>query len=728
MALSKPLSVSVPWSLSHYIPLNGYRPLYRALFEHAPAHVDLKAWDNVKLQSAFASESALREYAVKQVHDIQAAEAFSNATAVPGGFTVPDRLLNRALPGEIEFHHTFPYASMERPFVLHCELFGALFLPQKRQGCEELENREALRAQCRKILASPLCLGIFSPIPETLECFRLFFNDAEINAKLFASGVGLSDQFGGDVKMPPKRLLTQPVFLFTSGLDHGGDSFFERGGHIALRFWQAFIGQGRTGLLIMHCAKPDEAALGTRGIDSLFCQAESGRSIIWAQDRLAQHEIEALISSAHLYLLPGVSLDSVSIMQAMKWGAVPVLTDTIGTSVYVDDDKDGIVLAGVRDTIGYQDAVLGIRLEDYRRASSVDDALTTQMTSRILSLLDAPERYLSMQENAKGRAQQQFSGKAFGTAFWSAVQELHAGLEHTEVKSSAANRHWEGIARGCTLTRGDWARMFESPAQATLRIYTGYGSVWELGGVWALLLEAKDIAQEDWNVLAPYCRASAPRPIYGYSLDQFEGKYLLDAEEFAIPSRSRWIGLISNALMRYPELHSFATVVLKQIRKARRFLQRMREQTAGETGATILLHRICGYNIIRSSAEYLAVPQAQGGFSLVKYQRDEYKNVLADETLEGILLRIEEKVKTQHDNAGLPQYGRPQMVIEDFHGFNIVYFSTKFHAILPGNELIDVEALSINRADDSHSASSFSEVKRLIMSGSMVGETSTLGS
>src|SRR4051794_3358594 len=54
------LKIAVPWSLSHYILLNGFHPLYRALFDHAPADISLIAWDNVKLHRHFAGNRSDR--------------------------------------------------------------------------------------------------------------------------------------------------------------------------------------------------------------------------------------------------------------------------------------------------------------------------------------------------------------------------------------------------------------------------------------------------------------------------------------------------------------------------------------------------------------------------------------------------------------------------------------------------------------------------------------------
>jgi len=47
------ISVAVPWSLSHYIPQDGFHPLYQALFDYAPDTINILAWDNVALCRRF---------------------------------------------------------------------------------------------------------------------------------------------------------------------------------------------------------------------------------------------------------------------------------------------------------------------------------------------------------------------------------------------------------------------------------------------------------------------------------------------------------------------------------------------------------------------------------------------------------------------------------------------------------------------------------------------------
>jgi hypothetical protein len=42
--------------MTHYIPLNGFHPLYQALFDERPDGVALNAIDNIKLSKALQSD------------------------------------------------------------------------------------------------------------------------------------------------------------------------------------------------------------------------------------------------------------------------------------------------------------------------------------------------------------------------------------------------------------------------------------------------------------------------------------------------------------------------------------------------------------------------------------------------------------------------------------------------------------------------------------------------
>ena len=60
------LRIAVPWNLSHYIPLDGFHPLYRALFDHVSDGVKIAAWDNVKLYRKFRDDAAVGRTVVEK--------------------------------------------------------------------------------------------------------------------------------------------------------------------------------------------------------------------------------------------------------------------------------------------------------------------------------------------------------------------------------------------------------------------------------------------------------------------------------------------------------------------------------------------------------------------------------------------------------------------------------------------------------------------------------------
>ncbi|HQT47605.1 MAG TPA: hypothetical protein PLY97_10330, partial [Acidocella sp.] len=149
------LSVAVPWSLSHYIPLNGFHPLYRALFENHPADTELHAWDNTELSNMLRGDKALcRELLSAVQREAEGFTAYGTSALAPRyreAFFAPNIALTALLPGDIELHHTAPYPSMTRPFVFHCESFAPIFFPFVQQGGGSFHDADVLREHYQKI-------------------------------------------------------------------------------------------------------------------------------------------------------------------------------------------------------------------------------------------------------------------------------------------------------------------------------------------------------------------------------------------------------------------------------------------------------------------------------------------------------------------------------------------------------------------------------------------------
>ena len=714
------LKVAVPWGLSHYIPLNGFHPLYRALFDHAPGNINLFAWDNVKLHRRICSDAKMRAALLSKAKAEQyfserlARESISRAYREY--LWPPNYVLTTELMGDIEFYHTAPFPSLKRPFVFHCESYTPVLFPFAQQGTGNLERHEEIRDHYQSIFANPLCLGIFSHIPETLQALSQFFSDPIIDQKLFSSRIGLSEKTVLDPTLPQKTALSRPRLLFVNSAHESPASFFRRGGHVALRFWKNFLAEGSDGLLILCCAKPSDKDLSEYGVDVSFLQAQIGRSIIWGQDYLPNHEMNALIASSHFLLSPSASLHSVSIIQAMTLGTIPVVTDTVGTSVYVTDNETGIVLQGIRGAIWHKDAATGILVDRYCRTPALDDSLVSQLTHRVGALLDAPDTYRSMRDRTMAYAQDQFSGQAFSDHFWGAVSDLY----HRD-KKYFSGRNVAPIKVGttlldCTVQNDGWARVFESPTQPMLRINTGLGVVWELGGAMIQAYGNPRIDLNDWSVLAQHYNPNAPQTTFANTLEdlggKYLGKYLHPVEARGEGARPNLIGWIARVLKPFPTLYGFAAHTLSRFRSS---LGSRFARAKADPEIELVRHGVSGYNIIRHLDRYYAIPQSEGGLSSHKADEGGYSSYFSAYSVDQVLQHIAGSGPSLQASLADDDRGHIEQVCEGFHGFNVIRCGLDFHAILQCEGAFVPEKMQSNQYSPTFSGYSLEEVQHTIV-------------
>lgn len=652
------MNVAVPWSLSHYIPLNGFHPLYRALFDHAPESVRLHAWDNVVLSRRLRSDAATRAALVERARMLEARVSRGGRTSVERRYQdywwPPNRVLTDALPGDIEFHHTAPFPSLERPFVLHCEMFAPLLFPFAHQGTGGFEEVQDLREHYRSILRHPLCLGIWSHIPETLEAIRRFFADPLIDEKLFPSRIGLSARAVPEPGLLKPPSLDCPRFLFMNSAHQNPANFFRRGGHLALRFWKEYVATGRSGRLLLRCSRPCDDALREHGVDVGFVCEQTGRSILWGQDYLANDELNALMASSQFLLLPSASLRSVSIMQAMTLGAVPVVTDTVGTSVYVTDGENGIVLWGMREAIWHEDTKSGLLIDRYDCMPDAEKTLVSQLVSRIDALLEKPEAYRAMRSRMMASARERFSGHAFSDQFWSEVEALYRRHRDTAPTPVGMPGRAHDSLRDCALGPEAWGQVFESPTQPVLLINTGHRRVWEFGG--AFVLGQGNVQQmriSDWSVLAQYYSSGAPAITFAYTIEELGGRYLEShghRVELAISVIRGWLSL---KLKPYPWLHRQAARVWRGLRRIYAAVLSWFLPSRSDEDIELIREGLHGYNIIRHGDRYYAILQSEGAFIPAKVEAGGYSSCLAGSSrrvVERAIMAVRE-FKPEHADA-----------------------------------------------------------------------------
>ncbi|MBM4259649.1 MAG: glycosyltransferase [Deltaproteobacteria bacterium] len=622
--------------MTHYIPLNGFHPLYRALFDTRPEGIALNALDNVKLFQALQWNEPLRQRLLKetgqQAYKLSSLMNYRVKRRYDNHFTAANRVLTELLPGEIEFHHTAPFPSLRRPFVFHCESFAPVFFPFAHQGTGRLPRIRQVRAHYAKLFASEECLGIFSHLPETLAALSRFFNHPLIDNKLHVSPMGVSSAALSSPTQGKAASLQTPHFLFVNSANQNPNGFFLRGGHIVLRFWKELRDRGIDGRLYMRCGRPNDAELQKYGVDPSFLKAEIGRSILWVENYLTNADLNALVGAVHFMLLPSASLHSVSIMQAMALGAVPVVTDTIGASVLVSNDVNGIALQGVRKTRWHKNPDTGIEFDRLSPDEALDADLVAQLTRRVAALLETSGAYDRVQSAALARAKRDFSGEAFSDRFWEQVGVLYERYKRSDRRLDDSADEASPLTH-CLVDDSDWPRLFESPTQPVRRLYTGFGCVAEFGGAYVAYTSPPAMELHDWSPLSAYVYPSSPRLHFADSIKGLQGKFFEGRESAQERGfMSSRIPIVKRALKPFPSAYKLASWSFRHGRNRYRRLISKRQESPPE----LVLEGVCGYNIIRYRNRFYGILQSEGAFIYEKIAGQGYSSCFIGSTLANV--------------------------------------------------------------------------------------------
>lgn len=440
----KKIEIAVPWNNASYLPCNGFHPLYQALFDD-PENTSVKfnVVDELELANKLSRNNFYSTIfpEVTQLHDklTNKWKQYELGEEFLRHVSAEDFWMTSSIPGEIELHHTSPLSSGERPFVLHCESFLPVFMPFAHQGRGRINNHQAIRTFYRALLADDICVGIYSHLPETLDDFMRFFHDAKLESKLHLSRTGLADSTFHKLDGQRTERDGPPRFLFTSSAHQQPVAFKLRGGFSALGFAYKYLNDQRAGEFIFRCARPTDADLHNFGINLTWLrEAENAQQIIWVEGFRPEREQLALFRASDIFLLPSVNLHSVSIMQAQLAGAIPVVTDTIGTSHFVTDGETGIIIPGVKEAIWSGDRTAGVIVDDHSRwSASQAKELAEIIYRRVIDLLGAPSDYEALRRNMRTYAASAYSGTAFRGSLLDSINSNSLGVRLNKDLSSA---------------------------------------------------------------------------------------------------------------------------------------------------------------------------------------------------------------------------------------------------------------------------------------------------
>jgi glycosyltransferase involved in cell wall biosynthesis len=703
------LTVAVPWSLTHYMPLNGFHPLYRGLFDEVPNGVELFAWDNIELSQKLRADLGFRKDLLSQLNVCQ--NPLLKFKQVPEldrywqHLSKGNDVLTNLLPGDIEFHHTAPFPSFKRPFVFHCESFSPIFFPYAHQGEGSGLLLLKLREFYRELFESPLCLGIYSHISETLSEISNFFSSEVIDQKLNFSKIGVKlGKAHEEIKLN-KSDLSCPVMLFVNSANQNPANFFLRGGHLVLRSWKTIYDLSQQGRLILRCSRPTNEMLAEYGVDIDWLKEREGLDVIWINDYLTSLELETLVASADFFLLPSASLHSVSIMQSMALGAVPIVSDTIGTDRYVCDGADGVVLKGVLKNSWSRDLDSGVLMDSYVRNEGLESSLIEQLVFRINELLHYPEKFLELQNNAIEKAKIEFSAKEFSVNFWESVSQRYRGYQMEGFQSAKIHQN------DCLLNSSDWDRVFGSVPQPIARLHAGSFRVNEVGGCYICNPGKRPMQLHDWSPLAEYLDPPGPRIYFGATIKELGGKYLGVPLSEKDGRQSGLIVYVSEKLIPYPRVYRFTSrcwQVLKKWQWSRKLLQPAeRFSESGDDIELVMQDAKKRLNVIRCGSIYYAIPQESGEFKKELAENGGYKFCI-----KAISLR---KIMQEVQDFSIPNESNDiELIEEGLCGFNIIKCNEIYYAILQSDGGFDLERAKKGGYSKFYKASTLNEIKAMV--------------
>ena len=309
----------------------------------------------------------------------------------------------------LAFLPTFPLTFGQVPWIVEIEDIATLFWPYIRNGkTAGLPLRESDQYTLLKVLLeSESCRGIVTHVRSTADGLIRFFDSQAIADKTTYSQMGI----------PPLECLPRPErsqrvrLLFTNSWHQEADSFYVRGGLDVLEAFAALCEEHLDVELVLRTALPVDLPQRYRDLIARL-------PISVFDQKLETDQMNSLIASADVYVLPSARLHVVSVLQAMAYGKAVVVSDGWGLDEYVEHERNGLVVAGRYGTCAWIDDE-GMLREDYRPLRSADANVTRGLIDTLRRVIVDPEL-----RDRLGKAAQADVSERFTVDNWNAGLKL----------------------------------------------------------------------------------------------------------------------------------------------------------------------------------------------------------------------------------------------------------------------------------------------------------------
>jgi glycosyltransferase involved in cell wall biosynthesis len=307
-----------------------------------------------------------------------------------------------ALPrrNRLLFLTSIPFTLGQDPWIIEVEDLVTLLFPYVANGRTadlNVEEQPGFRA-VRALLEMPSCRAIITHIRATADGIPTLFRSQAIARKTVHVPMG--------VRAPSHWQKHEPSptvnLLFTNSWHQNAESFYLRGG---LEVLEAFAA--------LHPAYPElRLTLRTKLPRDLLprCHTiikDGGVTVL--DEFLPASKLEDLLLSSHVFLLPSARIHIMSVLQAMAYGLVPVVSDGWGMSEYVEHGKTGLIAGGRYGKVSWNDERNGMLREDYGPMHRCDPQVAQHVVNELSRLADDAELRRELGRNARRAVERQFS-------------------------------------------------------------------------------------------------------------------------------------------------------------------------------------------------------------------------------------------------------------------------------------------------------------------------------
>ena len=342
---------------------------------------------------------------------------------------VRSRGLSRLVPARkgtaATFLPTYPLTHLNENWFIEIEDTTTALDPYALNGRTAGVRFRELKAfpLIRQLFESPRCLGVLTHVRSTRDGMKTLFQSDTITSKVqflplaYVPPIPVSES-DLDKERAPHRLR----FFFNNSWHQSSNNFFLRGGISILECFEQLLARNYPISLVLRSALPEK-------IRNRFASLLAHPNVEVRDRFMTADEYVGLLRSSHYFLLPSARIHVVSIMEAMYYGAVPIVSDGWGIREYVEDNVTGHVVSGIYGRVSWVDPETGALQEDYAPMYGTPGIMTEALGRCLTGLLDNPSDRTVFALRAHRRVRDRHNIDLFNLEFSRFLERGFAGLE-----------------------------------------------------------------------------------------------------------------------------------------------------------------------------------------------------------------------------------------------------------------------------------------------------------